>query len=105
MVSLLPHKGTFYPESDAKKELQTVDGVTGATKLEWNQDGGINIVSEEMKDGTWYALKEFYTCAKEAKLPVSNVYTGASTAVCVHLSNQAIFDGNIQHWKPEFNFA
>ena len=105
MVSLLPHKGTFYPESDAKKELQTVDGVTGATKLEWNQDGGINIVSQEMKDGTWYALKEFYACAKEGKLPVSNVYTGASTAVCVHLSNQAIFDGSIQHWKPEFNFA
>lgn len=103
MVSLLPHKGAFYPESAAKKELQTVDGVTGATKLEWNQDGGITILNEPMKDGTWYALKEFYASILEKKVPVSNVLTGASTAICVHLSNQAIFEKKIVNWKKEYN--
>jgi hypothetical protein len=103
MVSLLPHKGAFYPESEANKELQTVDGVTGATKLEWNKDGGINIMNEPMKDGTWYALKEFYASIQEKKLPVSNVLTGASTAICVHLANQAIFEQKIMGWKKEYD--
>jgi hypothetical protein len=35
---------------------------------------------------------------------VSNVLTGASTAICVHLSNQAIFDKKIMNWKKEYDF-
>lgn len=103
-VLLLPHKGVFYPEKEIKKELQTVDGVTGATRLEWNQDGGINIMNEPMKDGTWYALREFYNSIKEGKQPVSNVLTGATTAVCVHLANDAIYNRTIKNWKEDYNF-
>lgn len=104
MVSLLPDKGVFYPEEAAKKELQTVDGVSGATRLEWNTDGGVSIVNEKMQDGTWYALKEFYNSVKTGTQPVSNVRTGATTAVCVHLANEAIFSHKILSWKPEYNF-
>jgi predicted dehydrogenase len=104
MVSLLPSEGFFYPEAVTKKELQTVDGVTGATKIEWNSDGGIPIMKEKMKDGTWYAVKEFYDCIKEKRIPVSNVITGGTTAVCVHLTNEAIFSHTIQKWKPIYNF-
>ncbi len=104
MVSLLPHEGIFFPEAETKKQLQTVDGVTGATKIEWNKDGGIPITTEKMKDGTWYALQEFYTCITEKKLPVSNVVTGATTAVCVRLVNDAIFSETIQQWKQDYNF-
>ncbi|NCT76088.1 MAG: Gfo/Idh/MocA family oxidoreductase [Chitinophagaceae bacterium] len=104
MVSLLPDKGVFYPEEAAKKELQTVDGVSGATRLEWNTDGGISIVNEKMQDGTWYALKEFYNSVKTGTQPVSNVKTGATTAACVHLANEAIFSHKILSWKPAYNF-
>ena len=104
MASLLPDKGVFYPEEAAKKELQTVDGVSGATRLEWNTDGGISIVNEKMQDGTWYALKEFYNSVKTGTQPVSNVKTGATTAVCVHLANEAIFSHKILSWKPAYNF-
>lgn len=104
MVSLLPHEGVFYPEKEAKKELETVDGVTGATRIEWNKDGGIPLMTEKMKDGTWYAMQEFYNCITQKKTPVSNVRTGATTAVCVHLSNEAIYSHSIQTWKPEYNF-
>ena len=104
MVMLLPHKGLFYPESITKKELQTVDGVAGATKLEWNADGGINIINEPMKDGTWYALKEFFASIQEKKQPVSNVLTGATTAVCVHLANEAIYNRTIEEWKEMYHF-
>jgi predicted dehydrogenase len=105
MISLLPDDGVFFPEAEAKKELQTVDGVTGATKIEWNKEGGISLVKEKMKDGTWYALKEFYTCITDKKTPVSNVITGATTAFCVHLSNEAIFSHAIQKWKPQYDLT
>lgn len=103
LVKLLPHKGVFYPEAATKKELETVDGVTSATKLEWNQDGGVDIIKEPMKDGTWYALKEFYNSVRNNTLPVSNVITGGETAICVHLANEAIFSKSIQNWKDEYN--
>jgi predicted dehydrogenase len=103
MISLLPHDGVFYPEAETKKQLETVDGVTSATKIEWNKEGGISLVKEKMKDGTWYALKEFYTCTTENKIPVSNVVTGATTAICVHLANKAIFSHEIEKWKPKYD--
>ncbi|MBO9657989.1 MAG: Gfo/Idh/MocA family oxidoreductase [Chitinophagaceae bacterium] len=105
MVSLLPHEGIFYPEADTRKQLQTVDGVTGASPIEWNTDGGTSIMKEKMKDGTWYALKEFHECITQGKMPVSNVKTGATTAICVHLANKAIYSHTIQNWKTAYNLV
>jgi predicted dehydrogenase len=104
-VHLLVHDGIFYPEPATKKELETVDGVTGATKIEWNKEGGINIMKEPMKDGTYYAVKEFHDCITNKKMPESNVITGATTAVSVHLANNAIFNHTIEKWKPLYNFS
>jgi predicted dehydrogenase len=99
-VHLLVHDGVYYPEAATKK-----DGVTGATKIEWNKEGGINIMKEPMKDGTFYALKEFHDCISNKKMPESNVITGATTAVSVHLANNAIFNHTIEKWKPAYNFS
>lgn len=103
MVSLLPQDGIFYPEKETRKELETVDGVSGASRIEWNTDGGMQIMKEKMKDGTWYALQEFYDCINKGKTPVSNVRTGATTAICVHLANKAMFSHSIQNWKSAYN--
>jgi predicted dehydrogenase len=102
-VTLLTDEGVFYPERETRKELQTVDGVSGATKIEWNKDGGIPIMKEKMKDGTWYAFNEFYNCIEGKKLPASNVVTGARTAICVHMANNAMYTHSIQHWKGIYN--
>ena len=101
-VSLLTNDGIFYPEKDTLKQLQTVDGVAGATKIEWNKEGGIPIVKEKMKDGTWYAFHDFYDSITSLKLPASNVHTGARTAICVHLANEAMYTKTIQQWKPDY---
>jgi predicted dehydrogenase len=104
-VHLLISEGVYFPEASTKKELQTVDGVSGATKIEWRTDGGIPILKEPTKDGTFYALQEFFTCIQEKKIPVSNVITGATTAVCVHMANNAVFNHTIEKWKPAYNFT
>jgi predicted dehydrogenase len=102
-VHLLMHDGVYFPEANTKKELQTVDGVTSATKIEWNKEGGISIMNEPMKDGTWYALIEFHDCITNKKTPASNILTGATTAICVSMANAAIFNHTIEKWKPTYN--
>lgn len=102
-IQLLMNDGVFFPEKETKKELETVDGVTGATKIEWTKDGGIPILNEKSKDGSWYALQEFHKTITEQTKPVSNVITGATTAICVDLMNKSIYNHSIETWKPEFN--
>lgn len=104
-VSLLVNEGVYYPEAQTRKELETVDGVTGATKITWNKDGGIPILNEPTKDGTWYALNDFYKAVTQKQVPASNVWTGATTAVCVHLANKAIYDHTIERWASDYNFS
>lgn len=103
MVSLLVNEGIFYPEPETKKALTTVDGVTGATKIEWNKDGGIPIIKDKLKDGTWYAFHDFFQAIRKNQLPASNVFTGATTACCVHLANQALYGHAIAKWSPDYN--
>ncbi|MFP5043083.1 Gfo/Idh/MocA family protein [Parasediminibacterium sp. JCM 36343] len=103
-VDLLMHEGVYYPEKKQQKELQTVDGVTGSTKIEWNKDGGIPILTEPAKDGTWYALTSFYKCITTQQVPDSNVITGATTAIAVHLANEALYNHTITQWKPSYQF-
>lgn len=103
-VELLFDEGIYYPEAETKKQLQTVDGVAGATKLEWKKDGGISILSEPMKDGTWYAFADFHKCITEKKKPMLDVAQGAVAAITVHMANNALYNHTIEKWKPEYNF-
>lgn len=103
-IELLMDEGIFYPEAQTKKELETVDGVTGASKIEWNKEGGVPILKEKTKDGSWYAFHEFHKCIVTNSNPVSNVITGARTACCVHMMNNAIYKNTIQKWESQYNF-
>lgn len=106
MVSLLVDDGVFYPEPETRKELEEVDGVSGATKITWNDDKkGIPLVDSPLKDGSYYAFEDFYAAISENTLPDSNVYTGGSTAICVALANTSIYGGNPQQWKTAYNLA
>jgi len=105
-VELKVAEGLYYPESQTRKELQTVDGVTGATKIEWTKEGGIPVLQgKAAKDGTWYALKEFYECIQTKALPSSNVYTGAKTAIIVKLANESMYQNKMHQWKPEYDIT
>lgn len=103
-VELLFDDGIFYPEKETKKQLETVDGVAGATKMEWNKDGGIKILKEEMKDGTWYAFADFHSCITEKKKPMLDVKQGAMAAITVHLANNSLYNHTVEKWKDEYSF-
>ena len=103
-ISLLVDEGVYYPEKEALKEhRQLVDGVTGATKITWNKDGGIPILTEPLKDGSWYSLVEFHKCISTREMPSSNVYTGARTAITVDMINTSVFGNSIQQWEPAYD--
>ncbi|RQO66276.1 hyaluronate lyase [Pedobacter sp. KBW06] len=103
-ISLLVNDAIFYPEKSNRKELETVDGVTGATKIVWDKDGGIPIRTDlPGKDGTYYSLKDFHRAIAEKKQPDSNVITGARTAICVHLANKALYEERIEKWDSKYN--
>jgi len=104
-VSLLMDRGMFYPEKGLLKDKGTVDGVTGATKITWDKEGGTPILPDATKDGTWYALNDFYDKIGSGLLPDSNIYTGAKTAICVHSANQALYNNEIVHWKDEYQLS
>lgn len=101
-VSLLTDQGMFFPEKKLLKEKGTIDGVTGATRILWNKDGGTSILPEPTKDGTWYAFKDFYNKVQARELPDSNVFTGARTAISVHLANQALYEKKISTWDKNY---
>jgi predicted dehydrogenase len=103
-VQLLMEQGIYFPEKEQKKKLETTDGVSGATKIVWNKDGGIPIINAPMKEGTRYAFNEFYECVTKNKIPVSNVITSATTATSVHLANKAMYNHTIEKWLPEYNY-
>ena len=102
-VSLLTNTGVFYPEEVTRKELGIVDGVTGATKIVINKDGGIPILDKPTMDGTNYALDQFHQSITSGAQPVSNINTGTQASICVAMCNEAIFSGNKQVWKKEYS--
>lgn len=94
-------KAFIYPEH-VKKELTTVDGVTGATSESWGQGKPIPLSFEnqddEDRDPTAYALLDFADCIRTGKKPFSDVQTGCESAKAVMLANRSAETGKIQLW-------
>lgn len=94
-------KAFIYPEN-TKKELTTVDGVTGATSESWGQGKAIPLLFEnqdsENRDPTAYAFLDFATCIRTGKEPFSNVKSGSESAKAVMLANRSAETGQIQQW-------
>jgi len=86
-------KAWFYPESNYKKEIGNVDGVSGATR-QWEQGKGIPIEVEHAEPSK-QALLDFRDSILTNTLPKSNVITGANTAVCVQMSLDAMYNSKI----------
>lgn len=103
MISLLTNEGVFYPEPETQAALQQVDGVSGATKIIWSNDQkAVRILDQPTKDGSIYALEDFYRCLVSGHHPHSNVQNGGKTAIAVALANKSLYNGTKELWKPEY---
>ena len=97
-------KAWIYYEKGFKKEIGNVDGVSGATVNTHLQGKGFPIEVSHL-DPSKQALVDFRDAILENKQPISNVYTGANTAIAVQLSLDAMYNENIQYWKEEYNYS
>ncbi len=86
-------KAWFYPEGNNKKEIGTLDGVSGAT-IKWEQGLGIPIEVEH-KEPSEQALIDFRDYIFLNKKPISNVVTGANTAICIQMGLDAMYGNKI----------
>ena len=91
----------FYPEGHYKKEIQDVDGVSGAT-VKWDEGKGIPLDIEHA-DPSKQALIDFKDNILSNTTPISNVNTGATTAVCVQMGLDAMYKGKIVQWNHELD--
>ena len=90
-------KAWFFPEGNNNKELGVVDGVSGAT-TKWDKDLGyaINI---EHKEPSLQALIDFKDCVIQNKKPISDIKTGANTALCIQMGLDAMYNNEIVNYK------
>ncbi|MBP0903983.1 Gfo/Idh/MocA family protein [Mariniflexile gromovii] len=86
-------KAWFYPEGGRKKELGIVDGVSGAT-ANWEQGLGTPITIEHTEPSE-QALIDFRDCIVSNKKPISNIITGANTAICIQMALDAMYNNKI----------
>ncbi|WP_100612887.1 Gfo/Idh/MocA family protein [Confluentibacter lentus] len=93
----------IYYEKNGKKEFNDVDGVSGATSQNYSIANGKRIDSSHL-DPSKQALIDFRDAIINNHQPISNLYTGAHTAIAVQMSLDAMYNNTIEYWKEAYNF-
>jgi predicted dehydrogenase len=110
-IKVLGDKGTliidykdawFYPEGKKNKVMGEVDGVSGAT-AQWDKDKGYNINIEHL-DPSKQALLDFKNAIINNKEPLSDITSGAKTAICVQMALDAMYNNEIVKWNDDIVF-
>ena len=91
----------FFPEGNYTKEIQEVDGVSGAT-IKWDEGKGIPLDIEHADPST-QALIDFKNNILDNTIPTSNITTGAKAAACVQMGLDAMYNNKIVQWNNELN--
>lgn len=99
-------RGEIYSEEVLLKETGTVDGVSGATVKAWKEGKGVPIDAPG-NDPTLDALRQFYQAIVNDAPVISDLKTGATTAKCVQISLDALYQQEIKYWKdyPTLKFS
>ena len=88
----------FFPEGKKNKKLGMVDGVAGAT-VTFDENKGYPIKVEH-QDPSKQALQDFRDSIISNSDPISNLTTGANTAIAVQMGLKAMYTNSIVSW-PE----
>lgn len=88
----------IYAEDLKERAKGLVDGVSGATLKAWKQGEGARIDAPG-NDPTLDALKQFHSSIVYETEVTSTINSGALTAKCVQITNDALYSGEVKHWK------
>ncbi len=98
---------TKVAEELTEEELKSVDAISSATKRSWAKGEAIPITAENnTKDDfetTRAMFLDFADCVRNNKKPRSNVDNGRDVAIAVDLAIQAMDEGTVKFWKPEYS--
>ncbi|MFB9057385.1 Gfo/Idh/MocA family protein [Mariniflexile ostreae] len=87
-------KAWFFPEGvNENKILGLVDGVSGAT-VKWDKGLGLPIEIDH-KEPSLQALMDFKDSITNNSKPISDIKTGANTAICVQMGLDAMYSNTI----------
>ncbi|WP_298506813.1 Gfo/Idh/MocA family oxidoreductase [uncultured Maribacter sp.] len=92
----------FYPEGIKEKKLGMVDGVAGAT-VSFDKNKGYPIKIEHQNPSK-QALQDFRDSILSNSIPISNLTTGANTAIAVEMGLKAMHNNTIIDWPSEIKF-
>lgn len=87
----------IYLERNTPTALGLVDGVSGATMQAWEKGEGAPIEANGM-DPSKEALVEFRDSILAGTTPDSGILTGATTAKCVTIALDAVWDEQVKYW-------
>jgi predicted dehydrogenase len=105
-------KAHFYSEPKQVKKLldeenESVEAITGATRLAWARSEPIPITVENNTNDdyetTMAMFLDFADCVRTGKMPQSNINNGRDVAICVDMANRAMRNGTTEEWKPEYS--
>lgn len=91
----------FYPEGVKNKKLGTVDGVAGAT-VTFDKNKGYPIKMEHLNPSK-QALQDFRDSITLNSSPISNITTGANTAIAVQMGLEAMHTESIVKWPSKIS--
>jgi len=86
-----------FPEGQYDKEYGDVDGVTGAT-TNWMAGKGKSISIDHIEP-TKQALVDFRDAIINSSMPLSNVFSGANTALAVDMGVRSMDTNKTIYWK------
>jgi len=96
----------FIYREEGKKELGTVDGVTGATKTDQTGEGvplKFGVPGQPQLEPTASAMLAFAESIRKNIPPASSAETGKIAAIAVHMANKAIETGVSQSWESAYD--
>lgn len=91
-----------YPEAKYQKEYGEVDGVSGATS-NWVAGKGFPINYQHLEP-TRQALIDFRDAIINGTAPLSDIHTGAKTALAVDMGIRAMDTQKCINWKSSYNY-
>ena len=107
-IELTREGATLFSEASDTVERGIVDGVSGATRTAFAEERGVPLIIESEPadwEPTYFALDEFAKNVRSGTPPISDVISGARSAIAVRLAIDAVRDGGVRTWTEEYDAA